>query len=310
MPAPDQLGKIQFSSLSLPEQIQMSNIQDRINHLLGYQGPIQLVNHLDLSGKRIMNVGAAESETDALVSGQAETRYSAAALKPKLQANSNTPLDTYRMLNNGTQRENRSSWLNNLMSTPPSASTVFPTITTVGSSVQVSIPPSVFTFADGATVNLQGRVDLLALPAQYAITGLTVTNGIVTCHCGATGLVSGELATIIPGSNATYAGTFQVVFSSGGGSTLQVQNQAASGSDSSGFVQVGSVWYYSLKIKSRVILLTGPFSTDTSQNRLGLCADGSQIVAVVTVTATGAQISNTGGGGTPLTGAPASGSFF
>ena len=83
MPKPPKLGKITFSSLSLPEQIQMSNLQDAVNILGGHSGEVELSNHLNLSGNKITNVAPPTAESDVLTSGVAETKYSAAALKPR-----------------------------------------------------------------------------------------------------------------------------------------------------------------------------------------------------------------------------------
>jgi hypothetical protein len=281
-----------------------------VNTHSGYKGPQTLASNLDLGGNKITNVAPPTEDNDVLTSGAAKAAYSASALKPQLQANSGNALDTYRILNSPTQRENVSSWLNNLMSTPPSASTVFPTITNSGGGVSVSIPASSFTFADGSTINLQGRTDLLSVPAQYLISALSVSAGIVTCDCAASGLVAGEVATIVPGANTTFAGTFQLISSTSGGAVLQMQNPSASGTDTSGYVQINGIYYYSVKKMSQQMILNGPYSIDNASNRLQVCADGSQIVAVVTITNSGAQIASCGGGGTPLTGPPASGSFF
>ena len=126
MPQPTKIGKINFSTLSLPEQLAMSQIIDAVNAHSGYSGPLKLADGLDLSGNRITNVGPAQGATDVLTSGVAEGKYSAAALKPSFQAGSSQPLDTYRILNSGSQREVQSSFLNDLMSTPPSANAIVP----------------------------------------------------------------------------------------------------------------------------------------------------------------------------------------
>ena len=98
------------------------------NILGGHSGEIELSNHLNLGGKKISNVAPGEGATDVLTSEVAEAKYSAAALQPQLQAGSKTPLGTYRMLNSGTQREQTSSWLNDLLSTPPNSNTINPIV--------------------------------------------------------------------------------------------------------------------------------------------------------------------------------------
>lgn len=309
MPKPNQLPKLNFQVDPVFQQW-LNQATDTINVLAGYNGPIQLSDHIDMGGKRVMNVGAPASPSDAIASGVAEGKYSAPVLRPQLESGGKFSFRGYRQINNATQREETSSFLTNLMSTPPSASTVFPTIVNSGSQVQVSIPASVFTFSDGSTVRIQGRVDLLSRPSQYAISSLSVAGGIVTCDCAPSGLIAGEVATIVPGSNQSFAGTFQLTSSTGGGTVLQMQNPNATGTDSSGFVQENGVWYYAIQKKTQSLILSGPYSADTLQNRLQVSYDGSQIVAVVTVTNSGAQIASSGGGGTPLTGPPASGGFF
>ena len=95
MPQPIKLGKINFSSVSLQESIQLSRMQDAINTLGGYMGPIQLQNHLDLGGHKISNVGAAEEPKDVVTSEVAEANYSARAIRPKLEAAGEASLRTY-----------------------------------------------------------------------------------------------------------------------------------------------------------------------------------------------------------------------
>lgn len=311
MPKPDQLSKPQFPGMDPTFQQHYQQLIDTVNTLSGYNGEIELSDHLNLGFKRIKNVGVPVDPSDALSSGVAAGKYSAAVLRPQLESGSSQPFRSYRQMNNQTQREATSSWLNDLMSSPPNANTVFPTLTNVGSNVQVSIPASIFTFADGSQVKIQGRVDLLSRPAQYAITSLSVASGLVTVNCAASGLIAGEVATIVPGTNSTFAGTFQLTSSTGGGSVLQYQDPSASGTDTSGFVEVNGVYYYTLKKRSQTLVLRGPFTIDSCQNRLQVCFDGSQIVAVIVVTNSGAQVQLSGGGGTPITGAsPGAGAFF
>ena len=186
MPKPSKLGKINFSSLSLQESLLMSQLIDNVNILGGHSGEVELSNHLNLSGNKITNVGPAVTESDVLTSGVAETKYSAAALQPKLQANSKTPLATYRMLNSGTQRENSSSWLNNLLSTPPNSNTINPIVSSVGGSTTVTIPASILQMGDGSKRYLPSRTDTLTNPASYSISTFTVLSGVATVNLSST----------------------------------------------------------------------------------------------------------------------------
>jgi len=311
MPTPPQLGKFNFTSLKPEENIQLGLIVDRINHTLGYSDqPFTPAQGIDLQGKTIANVGAPVGKSDAVSLAVAELRYSAPALKPQLDAGGSSTMVGYRQLGSKSQRENNSSWLNDLMSTPPNSNTIFPTISASGAQYQVSIPASTFVFADGSQLYVQGRTDLLSKPSQYAISSLSVAAGVVTCDVAATGLVAGEVVTCVPGSNLSYAGTFQLTSSASGGTVLQWQSGAAAGTDTTGDIQVQGVFYYTLPKRSRTLHLAGAFSADNLTNRLSVSSDGTQIVAVVTITNSGAQISQSGGGGTPLTTNPAAGGIF
>lgn len=311
MPPPNQLGKLNFEGVDPTFQQWLNQAADTINTLAGHNGPVPIANHLDLGGKRIINVGPPVDETDALPSGVAQRKYSASALRPQLESSGTSPLKTQRRLNDPNQREQQSSWLNDLMSSVPSANDIFPTITPSGGGVSVSVPSSLFTFADRSTVLLNGRTDLLSLPAQYAISNITVSGGVVTITTATpSGLVAGQIATIVGVIPAVYNGTRQLT-----GAvppfTLTYNDSGASGAYvSGGFVQVQGVYYYGVRKRSNSITLFGPFTSDSAQNRLQVNFDGFQIVAVVVVTADGGQVEQSGGGGSPIVGSPAGGAFF
>jgi hypothetical protein len=95
MPAPIKLGKITFSTLSLPEQLQMSRVIDAVNTLGGYSGEIEIQNHLNLNGYRVKNVGAPEGVNDATPLSTTEAKYSATAIRPKLEGGGEAALRTY-----------------------------------------------------------------------------------------------------------------------------------------------------------------------------------------------------------------------
>lgn len=394
MPKSSKLGKINFSSLSLPESQLMSQLIDNVNTLGGHNGEVELSNHLNLGGNNIKNVAAPTSDSDALTSGAAKTSYSAAALKPQLQANSGNSLDTYRMINSNSQREQQSSWLNDLMSTPPNANNIIPLTTnsisggvitssslgaggtsgysnasnlptttsgsgtgalaaitaaggvvtggsvfgglnyaigdkvyptqsgSVGSayflvaaitnagSVTVTIPASPFTFADGSKTYLYGRTDTLSLPTSYGIHSISSVGNLVTVVTYvATGLTAQSSMTIAGVSPAGFNGSYPIS-SATPPYTFTYQASLGTVSGSGGSVEVGNVWYYSVKKGSRIVILSGPYSGDTAQNRLQVNFDGNQIVAVVVLTNSGGQVSLSGGGGSPIVGSPTAGVFF
>jgi hypothetical protein len=310
MPKPPKLGKITFSSLSLPEQIQMSNLQDAVNILGGHSGEVELSNHLNLSGNKITNVAPPTAESDVLTSGVAETKYSAAALKPQISPSGSQPMLGYRIINSGSQREAQSSFLNDLMSTPPNANNIYPLLSNVSGGVKVIIPASPFTFADGSTILLLSRTDTLSLPTVYAISTIGCVSNLVTVQTVNPISVSrGQVVTIIGVSPAGFNGPWEVTTYTPP-NEFTYQDFLGTVSGSGGNVELGNTYYYMAKKRSQFVALVGPLSGDTAYNRLRVCADGSQIVAVVSLTSSGGVVAQSGGGGSPIIGSPTAGSFF
>ena len=310
MPKPPKLGKINFSSLSLPEQIQMSNLQDAVNILGGHNGEVELSNHLNLSGNKITNVGPAEGEADVLTSGQAEAKYSAAALSPQLAPGGSTPFVGYRQINNSGQREQVSSYLNDLMSTPPNANNIYPLLSNVSGGVQVIIPASPFTFADGSTILLKSRTDTLTLPVDYAISTIGCVSNVVTVQTvNPISVTRGQVVTILGVSPSGFNGPWELT-SYTPPNEFTYQDFLGTVSGSGGSVELGNTYYYTATKRSTFVRLVGPLSGDTAYNRLKVCADGSQILAVVTLTSSGGVVAQSGGGGSPIQGSPTAGVFF
>lgn len=305
------MPKLDFSELGDIFNQHYTNLIDRVNDLLGHNGVIELANHISMNGNRIQNVGDPVLETDAVPTSFANKNYSAAALNPKMKPGGPNQFPGYRQMNNATQRESVSSWLNDLMSTPPSANGIIPTLTNVGGGVQVNIPSSTLKFADGTIQQLQSFTDNVPFATSFTISTITASGGIVTVVLTApSGLVGGGYITLDGVTPDAFNGNFQILNSSGGGATLTYENPAAGGSGSGGTVSTGNIVYYAARKRDTSIFRLGSFTADTAQQRLKINNDGFQIVAVVSINSSGASQSQSGGGGTPLIGTPTAGAFF
>ena len=311
---PTQINRIQKTAPNgIDPELQgwISQVTDAVNSLAGHNGSIPLADHLDLGGKKIMNVGAPQSPTDALSSGIAESKYSVQALAPQLESNTKTGLKSVRRVNDTNQREQSSSWLKDLMSTPPNSNAIYPTLSNSGADVQSVIPSSLFTWGDGTAILMLSRTDLLAKPVSYAIATISCSGNVVTVTLvAASTLVAGQIVNIVGVTPASFNGAYQLTSVSGGGTVLTYQLSLGTLSGSGGTVETLSCWYYYVEKRSNIVHLAGPFSADTAQNRLTVSFDGSQIVAVVVVTDSGGQVEQSGGGGSPITGSPSAGSRF
>jgi hypothetical protein len=298
-----------MTAFDADEQRHFDQVIDTINTLSGYNGTIELSDHIDMGGKDIQNLGPTKS--NALAVALAQQSFSASALRPQLEAGGSQPFVGYRQINNVTQREQRSSYLNDLMSSPPSANNLLPTLTSVSGGVQVSIPPGKYKFADGAFVDLVGRTDILSLPAQFTISSISCSGNTVTVVFAApTGIVAGEVITVAGVTPSSFNGTFTVTSSVSGGTTITYQLDLGTTSGSGGTVQTNGVYYYAATKRQNHLTLFGPFPGDTLINRINSNFDGTGIVVVVVVTASGGQIAQSGGGGSPIVGSPTAGSFF
>lgn len=310
MPKPNPLGKINFEGMDPVFTQHYSQMIDTVNTLAGYNGEIELSDHVNMGGKRVTNVGDAVTPTDVVSSAVAQSRYSPSVLRPNFESKGSAPLQTMRRLNDPNQRELGSSHLNDLMSSVPNANQIFPIITNVGGGVQVVITPTRFKFADGSAVNLQGRTDLLSFPASFTIATISSSGTVVTLTTTtASGLTAGQAVFVQGVSPVGFDGLWQLT-SATPPFTLTYQASLGTLTGSGGTLLVNGVYYYSVSKRSIALKLSGPFSNDTPNNRITTNFDGSQIVAVVVVTASGGQVQQSGGGGSPLTGSPAGGAFF
>jgi hypothetical protein len=287
-----------------------SQLIDTVNTLAGYNGDIELSNHVNLGGRRIKNVGEPVDPTDAVSHDFANSKYSASKLRPQLESSGSQPMQSMRRLSDANQREQQSSYLNDLMSSVPNANEILPIFTTMGGGVQVVIPATKFQFADGFIVQLLSRTDLLSFPATFTISSISSVGDLVTVvTTTATGLTAGQVATISGVTPSGFNGV-QTITGATPPFTLTYQDSLGTVSGSGGTLQLNGVYYYSVNKRNNRVHLFGPFAADTPQNRIGANFDGSQIVAVVVITASGGQVQQSGGGGTPTTGSPVGGTFF
>jgi hypothetical protein len=310
MPTPNELPQIPpIPDMDAVFQQHYNQLTNTVNHLLGYRGPIQVANHLDMSGKRVMNVGPATDPTDAVSSAYAETKYSAKALVPQIESNGTVPLKGYKQLNSGTQREQVSSYMNDLISATENANNIDPIISGSGP-FDITIPASKFQFADGSTRSFPSRTDSVTAPSSYTIAAWSISGGVATVILSVPAIPALTASTVvyISGTGGVIDGSQKIsaVLSS---TAFQFQTNAT-GSGSSGTVSTGGVIYYYITKKSPIILMQQvATSADTPYNRLPISSDQQQLIAVVSISSSGNVQTSTAGGGTP-TNAANGGSFF
>lgn len=277
----------------------ITNMKKAINSLLGHSGPIRLSNDIDLGGKRITNLGAAQSETDAVSQAYGNDNYGPSAIQPQLDALGSKVLQSARRLNDQTQRENYSTFLNGVLNTAPTSNTSLVTFgSPSGGSVSLQVTAGAHQRVDGSQVPYAAYNDIVTLPTSYAITSLTRTGGVVTAVTAANPFIAGETVTISGASDPTFNGVFYITATSG--PTQFTYNQAAPNATSTGgTASLGGVYYYYIERNTNVLARSGPFSADTWTNRINGSNDGKTIVAVVVVNSSGGDLVNSAGGATP-----------
>lgn len=178
-PAPSTpLPQVNFteSDLSSPSQFiaqlntTMNNHAQVLNQFLGYgnnQGSIPISGQLDLQGNKITNVAPATTGSDVITHDVAESRYSAPALKKHFESGGKSSLISYRQLNNNGQRESSSSFLNDLVSTAPTANTSTISATTpAGGTTSVTVSAGTFSKVDNTIVHYLSLTSSLAVPGS------------------------------------------------------------------------------------------------------------------------------------------------
>jgi len=226
-----------------------------------------------------------------------------------LKPGSQNSMVGYRQLNSSSQRENSSTWLNNLLSTPPNSNNVNPIISSSGGVSTVTIPASILQMGDGTKRYLPARTDTLTNPTETGISTFTVSGGVATVvmssaptpaftdttvvYIAGTGEIDGTypIATII---NPT---TFTIIVTSG--------VSGSGGTVSSG----GTFYYYVNNSFQRVMLSVLPSASDSPFNRLGISGDNFQLIAVIRINSSGNVQDGTAGGGTPTSTANAGSRF-
>lgn len=286
-------------SLALLNQI-LTNHNQFINHLAGHSGPIALNNHLNLAGRRIMNVGTATDPTDVVTQSFADNNYGAPVVQKAMEALGKNVMQSYRQLSNQSQRERFSSFLNNIANTSPTTnSSIVIFGAASGGFVPVTITGGLHQFMDGSQEPYATFNDSLPLAVGYNISGsLSRTGGVVSgATTGPNALVVGQTVAIVLSADGSFNGQF--VLATAASPNFTYNQSAPNGTSAGGNITFGSVYFYIRRTGQNVLTRVGPYAADTWSNRLTASFDGGTIVAVATVTGSGGSDAASSAGATP-----------
>lgn len=313
----NQIPRRAFPELGAEFNQQLQQMIDGLNTLLGYNGKTTFKSSLDLSGNTITGVGTAASDTDVVTLGTANSKYSAAALRPQLEANGSNPLQSVRRMNDAGQREQNSSWLNSLLSTAPSANNIqvlFENGVPSSGFTTILLPASQFVYSDGTVVHLNALSHIATNPGVFNIaaspTG-AVSNGTsaTIATTTASGVSAGDYVTIAGVGDSDFDGTWQVATTTPPDVFTFLTTIAAANSGG-GTVTTASVFYFYIAQGNNNPQFIGvPLTSDSPFKRLPASNDQRQLIAIATINSSGGVSSQSAGGATPNSTLNA-GSFF
>ena len=283
----NQIPRRNFPNLDAAFNQHYSQVVDSVNVLLGYYGEINLKNHLNLGGNKITNVGAPTSSKDAVTVEHADKNYSAPAIRQQLEANGSYPMQSVRRMNDSTQREQNSSWLNSLYSTAPSANNVQVLFSTPGSgSTHITVPAGQFQLADGETVFFNAFTQTVSNPVTLNIASISSDGTLATVTTTTpltTGIVPQGFVTIAGVVNNSFNGLWQVAAVTGS-NTFTYNVGFGPTTSSGGTVGTAGVWYIYIVLGDPNPHSIGvPVSADMPFNGLPPATEQRQAIAAATL---------------------------
>jgi hypothetical protein len=301
----NQVPRRTFTKIDTEFNQHYSQMVDTVNTLLGYYGDVPIRGHINMQGNKIMNAGVASDPTDVLSLQAGDQNYSAPVMRAKLEANGTHPLQSVRRMNDTTQREQNTSWLKTVLSTAPSANNVQVLFSTIDPThTQITIPASLFHFADGEIIKLTAYTLPVTNPGSFTIAaspGGAAANGItaaITTTTAFSGITPGSYVTLAGVADAQFNGTW--VVSSITSSTSFTFPASFSSLSGGGTVTTSGIWYFYATHGSPIISSIGlPASADSPYTRMPTSTDQRQLIAVAAVNANGGVAAQSAGGGTP-----------
>lgn len=298
--APVQLTQFKLEDFQSEDGINLLNqwvtqATKALNANIGTAGPVTIPKGIDVQGAAIANVGGVGPEHSAVSYAYAEAHYSAAAISPQLEAGSPHAPRSLRRINDNAQQEKYSTFLNTVSNTAPTSNTS--TISASGFTATVS--SGLHQRVDGSLASYAQRSDTLAPSSPITIISLTRVSGIVTAVTSVPhGLFPTDSVTIAGALDASFDGTF-VVATVPSPTTFTYPQAGVDASTTGGSITTGRVFFYFLRSGSRTLSLSQPFDTDTQSNRVAANQDGSVLIAVVSVSGSGIDLTASAAGATP-----------
>lgn len=300
-----QLRKSDLEEEGLPTLNQnLTNIVKQVSALSGSGGVVKMPGGIDLAGSKITGAGETDNPQpgELVTHAYARKNFGADAIAPQLEAGGKNSLKSVRRINDKAQRENSSSFLNNLMNTSPTVNDATVSFSGVGGgAVTIFVSSGSHQFVDNDTVvAFASRNDTVSLPVSTAISTATRTGGLSTIVTATPhGKSPGQTINVGGVSDSSFDGQF--VVASAPSSTSLTYRQIAPDALTAmgGTLGANGIYYYYLRANTNTLSVAGPFSDDSQQNRLSVNVDGQVLIAVAVVNQTGGDLTESSAGATP-----------
>ena len=142
----------------------LQEMVEEINRLGGLNGPIEVFNQFNMLGNRICDVGEPESDTDVATKGSSSSDAVSAA-QTAMEITGSNQLQGVRRLNDDRQRERKSTYMNEIGSTPPHTNTSTIIEFKNNGDTTITVSAGTATLADGSTVQYAQREDTFDNPS-------------------------------------------------------------------------------------------------------------------------------------------------
>ena len=143
----------------------LRQVIEEINRQSGFTGPVVMAGDLDMAGHRILNVGSAQADGDAVSRAAGDSRFvGSKTLQKTLEATGKNLMQTTRRLNDTTQREQSSSFLNRTGVSLAQANNSTITVAAAGPNSTITLSAGTGKFGDDETYAYPQRVDTVANP--------------------------------------------------------------------------------------------------------------------------------------------------
>ena len=135
-----------------------------VNTLAGLHGTVVIASPIDMQGHPITNVGTSTEPSSVVTQQAAQQVFGPAAIQPQLDAMGNNILQTTRRLNDQSQREQFSTFLNDVLNLPPTSNTSTITSVAAGTNSTVTVAAGTYSWGDGSSIKYPQRIDTFANP--------------------------------------------------------------------------------------------------------------------------------------------------